>query len=162
MRKRRTKRYDLPRIDLNRVKLPKVNLPKIDVSSPKVKLPKIEIPWKQLVVIVGMAVLAVTMFNLNTRLSEYTRLSHERDTLGTQVGDLRATKMVLETREAYVESTQAAIDAGREEKMVREGEKLIVVLTPANYQAAATPQTDVEDVKPPEPWEVWMALFFGQ
>jgi cell division protein FtsB len=118
-------------------------------------------PWKQIIVVVVMAVLAMTMLNLNTRLTEYTRLSGDRDTLSTQVGGLRATKMVLETQLAYAGSDLAIIDPAREAHMVREGEKLIIVLTPGN-NVVATPAAEEEKITLPQPWEIWMALFFGR
>ena len=161
MRKRRTKRYDLPKVDLNKVKLPKVELPKVDLPTSKLKLPQVKIPWRQVVVVVVMAVLAFTMLNLNTRMSEYSRLSSERDSLSTQVGGLKATKSVLQTQVAYVGSDQAVDDAARKAHMVRDGEKLLVVLTSAD-NAIATPQAGEEKAALPEPWEIWMALFFGQ
>jgi len=161
MRKRRTKRYDIPRIDLNGVKLPKVKLPKVDLSTPKLKVPRVKIPWRQIVVVAVMTILALTMLNLNTRLSEYSRLSSEHNTLSTQVGGLRATKSALETQMAYVGSDQAVIDSAREAHKVREGEKLVVVLTPAD-NVIETPTVDEEKASLPQPWEVWVALFFGQ
>jgi hypothetical protein len=161
MRKRRTKRYDLPKVDLNKVKLPKGRLPKVDLPTAKLKLPQVNIPWRQVVVVVVMAVLAFTMLNLNTRMSEYSRLSSERDSLSTQVGGLKETKSVLQTQAAYVGSDQAIDDAARKAHMVREGEKLMVVLTPA-VNVIETPQTGEEKIAVPEPWEIWMALFFGQ
>jgi len=159
MGRRRTKRYDTPKIDLNGVKLPKIELPKVDL--PTIKMPAVKIPWRQIVVIVVMAVLALTMLNLNTRLSEYSRLSNDRNVLGTQVGGLRSTKSALETQLAYVGSDQAIIDGAREGHQVREGEKLVVVLTPSE-NTVATPVVSEEKSSLPEPWEIWVALFFGQ
>lgn len=112
-------------------------------------------------VVAVMVVLALTMMNLNTRLSEYSRLSSERDTLGTQVGGLKTTKNALDTQLAFVGSDPAIITSAREAHMVREGEKLIVVLTPVNNLVAIS-QSNEEKVAPPQPWEIWMALFFGQ
>jgi cell division protein FtsB len=161
MSKRRTRRYDLPKIDLNQVKLPNIKLPKADVFS-RFKIPAVNIPWKQVIVVGGLAILAFTMLNLNTRMSEYSRLSSERDALKIQMEGLNATKSALQTQVAHAESDQAVFESAREGHLVREGEKLIVVLTPAGEQAVTAPQTGEEDIDVPEPWEIWMALFFGQ
>jgi cell division protein FtsB len=161
MRKRRTKRYNLPKIDLNGIKLPKIKLPKVDLPTSRLKLPQVNMPWKQIVVVVVMVILALTMLNLNTRMGEYSRLTSERDSLSTQVGGLNATKSVLQTQVAYVGSDQAINDSAREAHMVLEGEKLLIVLTPEN-NVVVTPQAGEEKVFLPQPWEIWVALFFGQ
>jgi ABC-type uncharacterized transport system permease subunit len=125
------------------------------------KLPQVNLPWRQMIVVVVMVVLALTMMNLNSRLSEYSRLSGDRDQLATQVGALEVTKMALQTQLAYVGSEGAVVDEARGAHMVREGENLIVVLTPSG-NTVVTPEAVEEIIQPPQPWEVWMALFFGQ
>ena len=117
---------------------------------------------KKIIGLVTVAVLIALMMNMNSRLSEYFRLSNERDKVLAQVVDLRATKIGLETRVAYATSDQAVEDWARKEAhMARPGDKVIIPLT----QEGPTPQPVVEPTPTPRPienWEVWWALFFGE
>lgn len=114
---------------------------------------------RQALVIAGVVVLALVMMNLNSRLSEYYRLSAERDQMATRVFILMGTKEALETQKAYSESDVAAEEYARDARMIREGEKLIIPLTPEGY-VTPTPEVPVSTPQPIQNWEVWWALFF--
>src|SRR5512142_1731328 len=86
---------------------------------------------KQIIGIFAVVMLALFMMNLNSRLTEYFRLSGERDRLGTQVAYERATKVALDTQVAYATSDRAVEDWARDEAhMARPGDKVIIPLTP--------------------------------
>jgi hypothetical protein len=127
----------------------------------KGRLPQINLPWKQIFIAGALVALTLVMLNLNSRLSDYSRLSRERDQIATEVGGLESTKTFLQTQMAEAGSEGAVIVGAREGHMIREGEKLVVVLTPAG-NVVATPEAAEEELKPPQSWEVWMALFFGR
>ena len=158
MSRRRTKRYTLPKINIPGLKLPKVNLPKVHL--PQIKLPVVNIPIRQMLGLAVVAVLVLVMINLNTRLSDYYRLSGDRDTLKGQVDRLLATKQVLETQVAYAQSDKAVEEYARNSHMVRDGEKLVVVLTPQD-NPITTPEITVATPKPFQNWEIWWELLFG-
>ncbi len=115
---------------------------------------------KQIIGIFAVVMLALFMMNLNSRLTEYFRLSGERDRLGTQVAYERATKVALDTQAAYATSDQAVEDWARDEAhMARPGDKVIIPLTPVGQ----TPVPEVVVTPTPttvENWQVWWALFF--
>lgn len=120
--------------------------------------------WEARKKIIGIAAIVLLMFfmmNLNSRLTEYFRLSGERDVLRTKVSYDLSTVMAMETRVAYATSDQAVDDWARNDAhMARPGDKFVVPVTPAGQQSLpeikATPtQRSVEN------WEVWWALFFG-
>lgn len=161
MPRRKTRRYDGPKIDLNKINFPKVELPKAASPGWNIKVPQINLPWKQFLVAVGLVVLALVMLNLNSRLSDFSRLSRERDQIATEVGGLAETRTVLQTQLAFVGSDPAVIEGARDAHMVREGEKLVIVLTP-DGNVAPTPVVPEEELKPPQPWEIWVALFLGR
>ena len=159
MRRRKTARYNLPKINLPGIKLPKVNLPKVDLPRPN--LPRIHLPMRQILLVAALLVLVLAMINLNGRLAEYSRLSSERDSLRGDVSKLQITADGLQTQLAYAKSDKAAEEFARNSHMVRDGEKLVVVLTPqANVIVTPTSQTVRE--KAAQNWEVWWALFFGK
>jgi hypothetical protein len=110
----------------------------------------------------GILILVLVMINLNSRLGEYFRLSSQRDDLASQVHGLEVTKSILDTQAAYAASDQAAEDWARNEAhMSKPGDKVIILLTPANQ--ASTPQVEVTPTpKPVENWEIWWALFFAK
>ena len=115
---------------------------------------------KQIIGIFAVVMLALFMMNLNSRLTEYFRLSGERDRLGTQVAYERATKVALDTQVAYATSDAAVEDWARDEAhMARPGDKVIIPLTPVGQ----TPVPVVVVTPTPttvENWQVWWALFF--
>jgi cell division protein FtsB len=117
---------------------------------------------KRIIGLSAILLLVLLMMNLNSRLSEYFRLSSERDKMGTEVAYYHATKIALETQVAYATSDQAVEDWARNEaRMALPGDKVIIPLTPEGQtiqpQVVATPTPTVV-----ENWEVWWALFFGQ
>ena len=116
---------------------------------------------RQFLVVIGVGVLVLVMLNLNSRLSEYYRLSSERDTMATKVAELSGTHVALETQVAYAQSDQAAEDYARDAHMIREGEKLVVPLTPVG-NPTPTPASEAEPPPPPLNWEIWWALFFAK
>lgn len=121
--------------------------------------------WESRKKIIGLGavvLLMLLMMNLNSRLNEYFRLTSERDRMSTQVTDLRATKIALETQVAYATSDEAVEEWARSEAhMAQPGDQVIVALTPANQSPIPVAQ---ETPTPPvvENWEVWWALFFGE
>lgn len=115
---------------------------------------------KKIIGIGAIALLVLLMMNMNSRLSEYFRLTNERDKVLTQVIALRATRLGMETRVAYATSEQAVEEWARKEAhMALPGDKVIIPLT----QEGATPEPIVQPTPTPqvvENWERWWALFF--
>jgi hypothetical protein len=152
----------MTRRNRNQVDLPRIDIPvfkKVTEKLPKPKMEGLRIAARQLLVVAGVVALVLIMLNLNSRLSEYYRLSAERDTLSTRVAGLDSTRQVLETQLAYAQSDLAAEDYARSAHMVRQGEKLVVPLAPVG-NPTPTPVSVVATVSPPLNWEVWWALFF--
>jgi cell division protein FtsB len=116
---------------------------------------------KKFISFAAIALLVLLMMNMNSRLSEYFRLSGERDKLQTQVVELRATKMLLETQVAYATSDQAVEDwARREAHMARPGDKVIIPLTPVGV-TPVPPEEVMPTPRVVQNWEIWWALFFS-
>ena len=115
---------------------------------------------KQIIGIAGIFVLVLMMMNLNSRLSEYFHLSSERDKLSTEVVQLQATKIALDTQVAYANSDLAVEDWARDEAhMAKPGDKVIVLLTAEN----STPEPEQQPTPTQsavQNWEIWWALFF--
>ena len=169
MPRRKTSRFQLPKFNLFGVKLPKAKAPQMPkANAPKVrlpqvdlpKIPKITLPVRQILVVGVMAILVMTMMNLNTRLMDFYRLSGQRDTLKGQIHVLESTKAALQTQVAFVQSDKAVEEFARNSHLVREGEKLVVVLTPED-NVLATPASSTSAEKTVENWDVWWTLFFG-
>ena len=164
MRRRKTARYNLPKINLPGIKLPKVKLPKVDLPHPNLPefhLPQVHLPMRQILLVAALVVLVLAMINLNARLADYSRLSSERDSLRGDVSKLQVTADGLQTQLAYAKSDKAAEEYARDSHMVRDGEKLVVVMTP-QVNVIATPVSQTAREKAAQNWEVWWALFFGK
>lgn len=154
----------MPRKPRRQINLPKISIPAL--GRLRAKLPQIKTPnWgglgRQVLVVAVVVVLVWVMTNLNSRLSEYYRLGSERDRLGTEVAQLNVTHQVLVTQMAYAQSDQAAEDFARNAHMIREGENLVVPLTPA-ANPTPTPAATEAAVRPMDNWEIWWALFFEE
>lgn len=149
-RKRRT--FELPAIQFPALKALLARLPKVKLAEPGKVV-------RQALVLAAVVILALVMMNINARLGEYYRLSAERDRLKTEVAQLTSTYQVLVTQMAYAQSDLAAEDFARNAHMVREGEKLVVPLTPAGNPTPTPVSTPVAPV-PIQNWQVWWALFF--
>jgi cell division protein FtsB len=116
---------------------------------------------KKVVGVVAIALLVLLMTSLNSRLSEYFRLSNERDKLSTSVSDLYATRLALQTMVAYATSDQAVEDWARNEAhMARPGDQVIVPIVPGDI--TPVPTSAVVETNPSvQNWQVWWALFFA-
>lgn len=149
-RKRRT--IELPAIQFPALKALLERLPKVKLAEPGKMV-------RQALVLVAVVILALVMMNINARLGEYYRLSAERDRLKTEVVQLTSTYQALVTQMAYAQSDLAAEDFARNAHMIREGEKLVVPLTPAG-NPTPTPASTPAAPAPVQNWQVWWALFF--
>jgi cell division protein FtsB len=145
----------LPKINLDQLNLSRFKLPKVDLD----RLPKI--PTRQVLIILGLGVMALVMLNLNSRLNEYNRLTVQREQIAAEVALLEATHQALETQVSYARSDAAVEDFAREAHLVRPGEVLVVPL-PKPGQATQVPPEEIATPRVPQNWEVWWALFFEQ
>lgn len=164
MRRRKTTRFNLPKINLPGLNLPKVNLPKVKIPRsrlPQMQLQKVKLPVRQMIILGFLVILALAMVNLNGRLREYSRLTSERDALKGEVADLQATSQGMATQLAYAVSDNAAEEYARNSHRVRDGENLVVVLTPVDNQVTTPAAKSAPTSAPAQKWEVWWALFFG-
>jgi hypothetical protein len=117
---------------------------------------------KKIIGVAAIALLMVLMMNINSRLSEYFRLSGERDVLVTRVSYDLATRVALDTVVAYATSEQAVEDWARNDAhMIRPGDKFVVPITPVGQ----TPEPQIQvtpTVQAVDHWQVWWSLFFGE
>ena len=123
---------------------------------------KIKIDLKKVGLIVAAVILFFLVMDLNTRLSELSRLTTQRDEAATVVAQLSSTLEVLETQVAFAQSGGAVEEwAYNEGHMVRENEVLVIPLSPpGTTQVPALVPTPV-----PEPvanWKIWLALLLGK
>jgi cell division protein FtsB len=117
---------------------------------------------KKIIGVIAIALLVLLMTSLNSRLSEYFRLSSERDKLSTSVSGLLATRLALETQVAFATSDQAVEEWARNNAhMVRPGDKVIVPISPGGVTPVPTEMV-IETVEAVKNWEVWWALFFAE
>lgn len=123
---------------------------------------RLKLDKKRLLVIGLIALVVLLMMDLNSRLSELSRLGAQRDLSQTQLANLKATEQALLTQIAYATSEVAVEEWARVEgRLVKPGDILVVPLSPDEQMA--TPVTMVT----PTPqsltnWKVWQALFFGE
>ncbi len=116
--------------------------------------------WKQFAALAGFVVLFFLLMDLNTRMTDLSRLNSQMGEMSTEVGDLQKTEQALSTSMVFATSDAAVVEYARIHGMVQEGEKLVVPLTsgtpePIQYVDPA------QDVQPITNQDIWWALFFG-
>ena len=100
------------------------------------------------------------MLGLNSRLSEYLRLSSQQDQMNERIVQLESTQISLETQIAYANSDKAVEEWTRTyEKQGLSGDQLIV---PLPFEKESPQINYVDDPTPstPENWQIWWDLFF--
>lgn len=123
---------------------------------------RIQFDRKRIFVIAGLILVFLLMVDLNSRLNDLYRLTRERDNMRTEIANLTATAVGLQTQIAYATSDVAVEEWAREEgKMVQPGDQLIVPVSPSDATpvpviVAQPTQTSLKN------WQVWWALFFGE
>jgi cell division protein FtsB len=121
------------------------------------KLKRIKRQW---VYVVLLIILFIMVLGLNSRLSEYLRLSSQKDEMDERIARLRSTQIALETQIAYADSDKAAEEWARTyERKVLPGDQVIIplplgnVASEVNYLETPTPDNM-------ENWQIWWDLFF--
>ncbi|MGD8604362.1 MAG: hypothetical protein PVF49_07310 [Anaerolineales bacterium] len=110
-----------------------------------------------ILVLIGILILG----DLNRRMVNARELERDADILATEVSALETQNAVLVTQMARTTDDSLVVEWAHEEaKMVREGEVLVVPITPPG--GTPLPQvTPTQTVDQPSNWEVWWALLFG-
>jgi cell division protein FtsB len=111
---------------------------------------------------VGIGILVLLVLGFNNRLAMLRQLEEEAKEVSTEVERLERTHTVLEAKIDDATS-QAAVEewAYEEARMVREGDHLIVPISPE--ESTPVPLIPEEPEKTTlENWQYWQALFFDQ
>jgi len=123
-------------------------------------------PWvkgfkAQWIFIILIAVLFIMVMGLNSRLSEYFRLSSQKNEMQARIENLELTQVALRKQIAYSSSEKAAEEWARTyERMVQPGDQVIIPLPPDNV----TPEINYLATAEPERaknWQIWWDLFFS-
>jgi len=127
-------------------------------------LDRIKIPFdiKKIGLVFVAIILFLLVMDLNSRLTELSRMTSQRDQAATVVAQLEGTLGVLKTQVEFARSEGAVEEwAYSEGKMVRPGENLIIPLSPPGTtpQPVLLPTQIVETI---QNWEIWMALILGK
>jgi hypothetical protein len=115
--------------------------------------------WRYIAIVVGVAVVALLIMDFNSRMTEWRRLSLEKEDVAMQVTGLVQTRSSLQTQIAYATSPagvrQWAYEDGR---WVKPGDELIVPLAAPGEAVKPTP-TPAPTFVPLSNWQLWMSLF---
>lgn len=123
-------------------------------SGPKVNLSRV---WMFLAVVASILILG----DLNRRMSDAQRLERDAVTLGTEVASLAADQSRLQTQVAGATSEpQVEAWARTQERMIRDGEHLVIPL-PATGELSTVPPSPTPEGPLPSRWDIWWALLFG-
>ena len=108
--------------------------------------------------VVGVFILG----DLTRRMADARRLERDSRILGTQVKALEDEQADLQTQVAYATSEVMVEQWARgEAKMVGQGEKLVVPMSPGGPVATPTPLPSTSQ-RLPTKLDIWWALLFGE
>ena len=123
-------------------------------------MPKLKRIKRQWIYIVLLFILFIMVLGLNSRLSEYLRLSSQKDEMDERIIRLKSTQVALETQIAYSDSNKAVEEWARTyERKVLPGDQVIIPLSLVNV----TPEVNYLATPNPvnmENWQIWWDLFF--
>jgi hypothetical protein len=115
--------------------------------------------WKYAAFLTILVVSALLIMDFNSRLAEYRRLSKQRDAVSAQVTSLAQTESSLKTQIAYATSPAGVMEWAYEDgHWVRQGDKLVVPVSPGGSTPAPTPTVAVTPA-PLANWQLWLTLF---
>lgn len=101
------------------------------------------------------------LLGLNDRLTEYFKLSRQRNEIATEVYGLQSTEIALRTQIAYASGDNAVEDWARgEAHMALPGDMVIVPLTPSSSVAGSSIST-TPTPSLLENWQIWKNYLFG-
>ena len=123
-------------------------------------MPKLKRIKRQWVYFVLFIILFIMVLGLNSRLSEYLRLSSQKKEMDEKLIRLKSTQIALETQIAYADSDKAVEEWARTyERKALPGDQVIIPLPlgsinpEVNYLATPNPVIM-------ENWQIWWDLFF--
>ncbi len=123
-------------------------------------MPSKGVNLRQVILLIGLVVLAVMVMDFNNRMAELHRLSDQEELVSAQATSVVRTQVYLETQIAYATSDAAVEEWARvQAHMIQPGDRPVVPLAPTSQVPLATPVPEMvhEPVSNPE---VWYALFF--
>jgi len=123
-------------------------------------MPKLKRIKRQWVYVVLLLILFIMILGLNSRLSEYLRLSSQKGEMDERIIRLKSTQIALETQIAYADSDKAVEEWARTyERKILPGDQVIIPLP----QGDITPEVNYLATPNPvnmENWQIWRDLFF--
>jgi cell division protein FtsB len=94
-------------------------------------MPKIKTFWKRWIFFGLIIILFFMVMGLNSSLSEYFRLTDERNQMKDRISNLKATQYALATEIAYAKSDKAVEEWARTyERFSQSGDQVIVPMSP--------------------------------
>lgn len=118
---------------------------------------------KYIAVTAGLVFLAFLVIVFNNRMAEQRRLAAQAEIIRTEVKALEQTEASLDAQIAYATSDLAVREwAYQEARWVREGDQLIVPISPSESTPVAAPAEETPDQLAYSNWQIWWALFFDE
>jgi len=115
--------------------------------------------WKYIALVIGLSVLALMIIDLNDRLTEWRNLQIEEEKTSAEYESLLQTQSGYQTQIAFATSEAGVMEwAYRNGRWVREGEVLVVPVSPGDPVVEETPVPTATPTVA-ENWQLWLALF---
>ncbi len=118
--------------------------------------------YKKRLLIIGLIlVIMFLVMDLNARLTELESLQVERDRIATEANAYLQTQLVMETKAAYADSSDAVVDYAESQQMTNDDGRILIVPLPDSNIAPTTVVFPTPTIVIYEKIDVWKELFFG-
>jgi hypothetical protein len=116
--------------------------------------------WRNILIVIGLALAVVLLVDFNHRMEELDRLSTQLNSVRTEATAIIQTQNALAGQVAFATSDVAVEQWAYDNKMVRPGEHPVSIVP-----GTSTTPTPGSTVIPPGGdlpfWRIWWELFFG-
>ena len=119
-----------------------------------------KINWRNILIAVGLFLLAVFLIDFNRRMEELDRMNGQLQSVRAEGTAVMQTQVSLLTQVAYASSDQSVESWAYDNKWVRVGEHPIGLVPAGNTTATPVPAPASQAESMPN-WRIWWELFFG-
>lgn len=117
---------------------------------------------KQILIAALLVLFVFLLMDLNSRLTELSRQSRQRDQMQTEASYLMLTEAALQGEVEYATSEAAVEDWAREQGHMQRPGDVVIIPMPAKGATPSPVVTVAPTITPVPRWQVWRVLLLGE
>jgi hypothetical protein len=119
-----------------------------------------KIKWRNILIVVGLFLMAVFLIDFNRRMEELDRMNGQLEAVRAEGTAVMQTQVSLLTQVSYASSDESVEAWAYDNKWVRVGEHPIGLVPAGNATTTPVPAPASQAQSMPN-WRIWWELFFG-